>query len=198
MPVLPTTPFLLLTSFCFVKGSDKFDKWFKGTKVYKKHLESFVQNKAMTLKQKISLVLFADFMMAFPFFLLDNLHVRILILTVAVIKLLYFTFCIKTIKEPGKRIAKEKEVVELMINLNCNKKHNSKGNEICEECKELLEYAHKRLSYCKFGDEKSSCSKCPIHCYKPDMKEKIKEVMRFSGPRLIIYRPFEFVRHIFK
>ncbi|MGG7179341.1 nitrous oxide-stimulated promoter family protein [Clostridium paraputrificum] len=100
-------------------------------------------------------------------------------------------------KEPGKRINKEKEVVELMINLYCDKKHKC-NSERCEECNELLEYAHKRLSYCKFGDEKSSCSKCPIHCYKKDMKERIKEVMKFSGPRLMIYKPFEFVRHMVK
>ena len=64
--------------------------------------------------------------------------------------------------------------------------------------RELLEYAHKRLSYCKFGNEKTSCKRCPIHCYKKDMKIKIKQVMRFSGCRLIIYRPYEFIRHIFK
>lgn len=95
------------------------------------------------------------------------------------------------------RIEKEKEIVELMISLYCNKKHKCK-NELCEDCKELLYYAHKRLTYCKFGNEKTSCSKCPIHCYKKDMKVKIKEVMKFSGPRLIIYKPYEFVRHIFK
>ena len=51
LPILPTTPFLLLASFCFVRGSDKFDRWFKETKIYKKHLENFVNNRAMTLKQ---------------------------------------------------------------------------------------------------------------------------------------------------
>ena len=163
LPILPTTPFLLLTSFCFVKGSDRFDKWFKSTKIYRKHLESFVENRAMTLKQKLAILFFADFMLAFPFFILDSLHVKILILVVAIGKYCYFFMCIETIKEPGKRIKKEKEVVELMINLYCDKKHKSNG--LCEECSELLEYAHKRLSYCKFGDEKSSCSKCPIHCY---------------------------------
>lgn len=197
MPVLPTTPFLLLTSFCFVRGSERFDTWFKGTKIYKKHLESFVQNRAMTLKQKITILLFADFMLAFPLVLVDNLHVRLLIIAVIIGKFYYFFFRIDTIKENGRRINKEKEIVELMINLYCNKKHNHKDG-LCEECDELLQYAHKRLSFCKFGDEKSSCSKCPIHCYKKDMKEKIKEVMRFSGPRLIIYRPYEFIRHIFK
>ena len=95
------------------------------------------------------------------------------------------------------RVEKEKEIVELMIRLYCEKNHNCK-DELCDDCRELLEYAHKRLSFCKFGDKKSSCSKCPIHCYKKDMKEKIKKVMRFSGPRLLIDRPFEYVRHIFK
>lgn len=95
------------------------------------------------------------------------------------------------------RIEKEKEIVEIMINLYCNKKHKCKDG-FCDECKELLDYAHKRLTYCKFGNKKSSCSKCTIHCYKKDMKLRIKEVMKFSGPRLIIYRPYEFIRHIFK
>ncbi|MEO3111411.1 nitrous oxide-stimulated promoter family protein, partial [Turicibacter sanguinis] len=54
-----------------------------------------------------------------------------------------------------------------------------------------------RLSFCKFGDEKTACRKCPIHCYKKDMKMKVKEVMRFSGPRLLIYRPVEFIKHWF-
>ena len=76
LPVLPTTPFLLLASFCFAKGSERFHKWFTESKIYKKHLESFVKEKAMTLKQKITILAFADFMMAFPLILLDNLHVN--------------------------------------------------------------------------------------------------------------------------
>ena len=95
------------------------------------------------------------------------------------------------------RIEKEKEIVELMIRLYCNKKHKC-DCKLCDDCSELLYYAHKRLDYCKFGNNKTSCSKCKIHCYKKDMKEKIKAVMKFSGPRLIIYRPYEFIRHIFK
>lgn len=197
LPVLPTTPFLLLSSFCFVKGSERFDRWFKGTSIYKKHLESFVNNRAMTLKQKICILGFADFMLAFPFFIIDSIHMKIFIIILVLCKFYYFTFRIDTIKEDGKRISKEKEIVQLMIKLYCDKKHECE-EELCSECNELLEYAHKRLSYCKFGDDKSSCSRCPIHCYKKDMKEKIKEVMRFSGPRLIIYRPYEFIRHCFK
>jgi len=92
------------------------------------------------------------------------------------------------------KIEREKRTIELMIKIYCNKKHKNK--ELCEECKELLEYAHKRLSFCKFGEEKTTCGKCPIHCYKKDMKEKVKKVMRFSGPRLLIYNPIELFRHM--
>lgn len=93
------------------------------------------------------------------------------------------------------RIDREKKTINLMIKIYCRKKHGMKDGELCEECQELLEYAHKRLSFCKFGENKSTCSRCPIHCYKKDMKEKVKEVMRFSGPRLIIYNPIELIKH---
>ena len=92
------------------------------------------------------------------------------------------------------RIEREKKTIKLMIEIYCRKNHGCK-DELCEECKELLEYAHKRLTYCKFGENKSTCGKCPIHCYKKDMKEKVKAVMKFSGPRLIIYNPKELIKH---
>ena len=59
LPILPTTPFLLLASFCFAKGSDRFNNWFTNTKIYKNHLENFIQERAKTLKQKICLLAFA-------------------------------------------------------------------------------------------------------------------------------------------
>ena len=93
------------------------------------------------------------------------------------------------------RIEREKKTIALMIDIYCQKKHGNKKGELCDECKELLEYAHKRLSFCKFGENKSTCSRCPIHCYKKDMKEKVKDVMNFSGPRLIVHNPIELVRH---
>lgn len=93
------------------------------------------------------------------------------------------------------RIEREKKIIALMIDIYCQRKHGNKKGELCDECKELLEYAHKRLSFCKFGENKSTCSRCPIHCYKKDMKEKVKDVMKFSGPRLIVHNPIELVRH---
>lgn len=98
LPILPTTPFLLLASFCFVRGSEKFDRWFKSTKMYKKHLESFVNEKAMTMKQKVIILLFVNIMLAIPIILVDNLHMRLFLLGLICIKLYYFIFKIKIIK----------------------------------------------------------------------------------------------------
>ena len=98
LPILPTTPFLLLASFCFVRGSEKFDRWFKSTKIYKKHLESFVNEKAMTMKQKIIILLFVNIMLAIPIILIDNLHMRLFLVGLICINLYYFIFKIKTIK----------------------------------------------------------------------------------------------------
>lgn len=94
------------------------------------------------------------------------------------------------------KVEREKKTIALMINIYCKKKHKSKDG-LCEECQELLNYANTRLSNCKFGEEKTTCGKCPIHCYKKDMRNKVKEVMKFSGPRLILYNPIEVIRHLF-
>lgn len=97
LPILPTTPFLLLASFCFAKGSERFHIWFINTKIYQKHLETFVKEKAMTLKQKVCLLAFADTMMAIPIITVDVLPMRITLIALIIFKLYYFIFKIKTI-----------------------------------------------------------------------------------------------------
>ena len=97
-------------------------------------------------------------------------------------------------KNKTSRIEKEKLVVKEMIELYCKKKEKNK--ELCEECKSLLDYAYKRLDHCKFGEYKSSCQKCPIHCYKKDMRERMRQVMRFSGPRMLFYHPVAALKHL--
>lgn len=71
------------------------------------------------------------------------------------------------------------------------------GSGLCGECRELLEYSLARLDHCKFGNAKTKCHKCPVHCYRPDMREKIRTVMRFSGPRMLLYHPLEALRYLF-
>lgn len=103
LPILPTTPFLLVTSFCFARGSERFHTWFTNSNIYKKHLESFVKERAMTLKQKVVLLSFVNFMLAFPLILVDVLPMRITIIVLIIIKLYYFIFRVKTITPEEKR-----------------------------------------------------------------------------------------------
>ena len=91
------------------------------------------------------------------------------------------------------RIEKEKRTVGLMIRIYC--RHSEGNSRLCPACRELLEYAMARLDSCRFGEAKSSCRKCPVHCYRPGMRERIRAVMRYSGPRMLIYAPLEYVRH---
>ncbi|MBR3940824.1 MAG: nitrous oxide-stimulated promoter family protein [Bacteroidaceae bacterium] len=94
------------------------------------------------------------------------------------------------------RIEEEKRTVEKMIRLYCRKREGNR--ELCPSCMQLLEYAHTRLLQCKFGNAKSTCQKCPVHCYKPQMREKMREVMRWAGPRMILYHPVDAVKHIIR
>lgn len=98
LPVLPTTPFLLVASFSFAKGSDRFHRWFTGTKLYKKHLEDFVTDRAMTLKTKFGILLPASAMLIIAMLLVPSIHFRIFIVFLIIFKYVYFFTKIKTIK----------------------------------------------------------------------------------------------------
>ena len=89
---------------------------------------------------------------------------------------------------------REKEVVSLMIALYCRKKHG--GRTLCSDCAALDSYARQRSDRCPFMQTKTFCSNCRVHCYKPDMREKIRQVMRFSGPRMLFYHPILAIRHV--
>lgn len=90
---------------------------------------------------------------------------------------------------------REIEIVRLMIALYCRKKHQTRGS-LCEMCKALEYYASEQIQKCPFAETKTFCSQCKVHCYRPDMRERIREIMRFSGPRLILYHPVMVIRHM--
>lgn len=98
LPILPTTPFLLLAGFCFARSSKRVHNWFVSTKAYQRHLEPFVQKRAMALKTKICILSLASFMLAFPLFLTDLWWLRVFIIGLYIFKYYYFLFKIKTIK----------------------------------------------------------------------------------------------------
>lgn len=111
-PILPTTPFLLLASFFFAKGSKRFHDWFISTKIYKKYLESFVQSKAMTLKNKFTILFPVSCMLIITFIFVNNLYARIVLVILFIGKYLYFFTQIKTIAKEETEIKKNKEMVK--------------------------------------------------------------------------------------
>lgn len=90
----------------------------------------------------------------------------------------------------------ENKYIPKMIEIYCHGKHKTKGHTLCPECQELNEYALFRLSKCPFKKNKGFCSFCKIHCYKPDMKVKIKDVMKYSGPRMLFVNPVFAISHV--
>ena len=98
-----------------------------------------------------------------------------------------------------KKRAEEKKLLSVMIGIYCRGNHGGNdGNkkELCDFCKKLEEYALFRTEKCPFMETKTFCSNCKVHCYKPEMREKIREVMRYSGPRMIFHHPAAAIHHV--
>ncbi len=95
-------------------------------------------------------------------------------------------------------IKNEKKTVSAMIRIYCKSHHNAKNSNLCESCSSLLNYAIVRIDKCVFGLNKPSCEKCPVHCYKKKYRDKIKEIMRYSGPRMIFKHPILAIKHLIK
>ena len=94
------------------------------------------------------------------------------------------------------KIQREKQTVEAMIRIFCKAQHQSAGTSICDNCRELLEYARVRLDKCPYAPEKPPCSKCQTHCYKPQLRQQIIKVMKYAGPRMIATHPIMAIRHL--
>ena len=81
-----------------------------------------------------------------------------------------------------------------MIAVSCRGRHGSK-QDLCGDCQDLLDFATFRLQRCPHGEDKPTCAKCPVHCYKPDRRQQIRDVMRYAGPRMILHHPVMTIRH---
>ncbi len=93
------------------------------------------------------------------------------------------------------RIRREKRTVSLMIHLYCRAKSET-GGELCPDCAELHDYAMQRLEKCPFAPDKPACADCRVHCYQPEMRERIREVMRYAGPRMLLRHPYLAIMHL--
>jgi hypothetical protein len=93
------------------------------------------------------------------------------------------------------RIAREAKTVGMMVLMYCHRQHGA-HQVLCIECDNLLKYALGRLEKCPYREGKTTCAKCPVHCYKADIRKNIREVMRFSGPRMIFRHPIMSLLHM--
>jgi hypothetical protein len=94
----------------------------------------------------------------------------------------------------GARLARERRTLKVMIALYCRDHHHGRG--LCEECATLDAYADRRLDLCPYGADKPTCLNCTVHCYQPRMRERVREVMRYAGPRMLRRHPVLAVRHL--
>ena len=93
------------------------------------------------------------------------------------------------------RLAREWQTMTAMVRIYCRGQHHP-ASGLCVECQQFLDYANMRLERCRFGPEKPTCAKCPVHCYRRDRREQIKVVMRFSGPRMMWEHPWLSLHHL--
>ncbi|NMB63225.1 MAG: nitrous oxide-stimulated promoter family protein [Chloroflexi bacterium] len=91
-------------------------------------------------------------------------------------------------------LLQERNTSLVMIRIYCRDHHVSEP--LCEACSHLWDYVCARLEKCPFGEEKPTCKSCKVHCYEPKMQEQIREIMRYSGPRMIFSHPAMAIRHL--
>ena len=92
------------------------------------------------------------------------------------------------------RRVRELKTIEVMIHMYCAAPPG--GTPRCAQCADLFDYAQRRLQRCVFGDAKPNCAKCVVHCYTKDMREAIRVVMRWAGPRMLVRHPVLGIRHL--
>ena len=101
---------------------------------------------------------------------------------------------------PPRRLAREEKTIAAMIALHCRDHHATAAADardgLCSDCDELLEYARLRLEKCRYGVDKPTCANCETHRYKPAKRERVREVMRYSGPRMLKHHPVLAVTHL--
>lgn len=93
------------------------------------------------------------------------------------------------------RLEHEKATIHWMVEFYCV--HKLKCDTMPDEYRQLVDYACRRLDHCRWQEAKPACKKCPVHCYAPDKREAIRKVMRWVGPRMIIYSPIDAIKHLF-
>ena len=102
-------------------------------------------------------------------------------------------WCTGLVRVP--RLSREARTVGAMVRIFCRGRHGRREG-LCPECAELLAYALERLDRCPFGPGKPTCARCPVHCYRPAQRERVREVMRHAGPKIVFRHPILAALHL--
>lgn len=94
------------------------------------------------------------------------------------------------------RRERERQTITAMLRLYCRAHHPSHGPGLCPTCAALQAYAGLRLERCRFGEDKPACARCTVHCYKADMRQRVRQVMLWAGPRMLLRHPLLAIRHL--
>jgi len=97
--------------------------------------------------------------------------------------------------EVRRSVQTEMRTIEVMVRIYCRSRH---GRDLCEECGNILTHCFARIEKCVFGPDKPVCNICTVHCYSTKMREKVKTIMRFSGPKMIYRHPYLTIVHLVK
>jgi hypothetical protein len=95
------------------------------------------------------------------------------------------------------RLKREHQTLVCMTHIFCKDHHGLHNGQLCSSCDELMAYSERRLAKCPYGQAKPTCANCPIHCYKKQKREHVREVMRYAGPRMPLRHPIQALTHVF-
>ncbi len=96
----------------------------------------------------------------------------------------------------SKHISRERKTISIMIAMYCNDKHATEHANLCSDCSKLNDYSQGQITKCPFLDNKPVCNQCTVHCYIPKIREDIKTVMRYAGPRMLLHHPYLALMHM--
>jgi hypothetical protein len=94
------------------------------------------------------------------------------------------------------RMRRERRTFEILIEIYCHDQHDSPKGQLCPSCQALRDYAIQRLDRCPFQEHKTTCANCAVHCYKQDVREQVRVVMRYAGPRMLVKSPVLAIQHL--
>ena len=100
-------------------------------------------------------------------------------------------------KRSQRRMARERKTFMTMLTMYCHDCHQTPTG-LCAACEQLQAYALERSTHCPFQADKPTCLKCPVHCYKPEMRAKVRDVMRYAGPKMMLRHPLLTLLHLFE